>query len=126
MALVTLELAREKAQAIRERLARGEDLQERVTFADLMEDVIEEKMAESKNDKHKAQWRMTLTEYAKPLHKLPVASITRDHVVETLKPIWTEKPETADRTCMGIAAGIDHAKARGLIQATTQQTGEAD
>lgn len=111
---VSLQLAREKAEAIRERLARGEDLQKRVTFADLMEDVIAKKMAESKNDKHKAQWRMTLTEYAKPLHKLPIASITRDHVVDTLKPIWTEKPETADRTRMRIAAVIDHAKARGL------------
>jgi predicted house-cleaning NTP pyrophosphatase (Maf/HAM1 superfamily) len=55
MAPLTLELAREKAQAIRERLARGEGLQERVIFADLMKDVIEQKMTESKNDKHKAQ-----------------------------------------------------------------------
>lgn len=61
---VSFLLAREKADAIRDRLARGEDLQKRVTFADLMEDVIEKKMAESKNDKHKARWRMTLTEYA--------------------------------------------------------------
>ncbi len=111
---VSLDLAREKAEAIRQRLARGEDLQRRVTFLDLMEDVIKKKEAESKNDKHKAQWRMTLTEYAKPLHNKPVSEITRDDVVETLKPIWTEKPETADRTRMRIAAVIDHAKARGL------------
>ncbi len=112
---VSLDLAREKADAIRQRLARGEDLEKRVTFLDLMDDVIRKKEAESKNDKHKAQWRMTLTEYAKPLHNLPIASITRDNVVETLKPIWTEKPETADRTRMRIAAVIDHAKARGLF-----------
>ncbi|MGF9567473.1 integrase arm-type DNA-binding domain-containing protein [Neorhizobium sp. BT27B] len=112
---VSLELAREKADAIRDRLARGEDLQKRVTFLDLMEDVIEKKEAESKNDKHKAQWRMTLETYAKPLHDLPIASITRDDVVKTLKPIWTEKPETADRTRMRIAAVIDHAKARNLF-----------
>lgn len=112
---VSVELAREKAQAIRERLARGEGLEKRVTFADLMEDVIKKKEAESKNDKHKAQWRMTLKEYAKPLHNKPIASITRDDVVETLKPIWTEKPETADRTRMRIATVIDHAKARGLF-----------
>lgn len=112
---VSLDLAREKADAIRQRLARGEDLEKRVTFLDLMDDVIRKKEAESKNDKHKAQWRMTLTGYAKPLHNLPIASITRDNVVETLKPIWTEKPETADRTRMRIAAVIDHAKARGLF-----------
>lgn len=112
---VSLELAREKADGIRSRLARGEDLNKRVTFLDLMDDVITKKEAESKNDKHKAQWRMTLTEYAKPLHEKAIASITRDDVVETLKPIWTEKPETADRTRMRIAAVIDHAKARGLF-----------
>jgi integrase len=112
---VSLALAREKADAIRERLARGEDLAKRYTFADLMEDVITKKAAESRNDKHKAQWRMTLDNYAKALHKKPIADITRDDVVETLKPIWTEKPETADRTRMRIAAVIDHAKARGLF-----------
>ncbi|RVJ35938.1 tyrosine-type recombinase/integrase [Sinorhizobium medicae] len=112
---VSLSLAREKADAIRERLARGEDLAKRYTFADLMEDVIKVKAATSRNDKHKAQWRMTLDTYAKPLHKKPIADITRDDVVETLKAIWTKKPETADRTRMRIAAVIDHAKARGLF-----------
>ncbi len=111
---VSLALAREKAQAIRDRLARGGDLATRKTFADVMEDVITIKEASFKNDKHKAQWRMTLDTYAKPLHKKPIGEITRDDVVETLKPIWTTIPETADRTRMRIAAVIDHAKARSL------------
>src|SRR5690606_1199232 len=67
-----------------------------------------------RNEKHKAQWRMTLDKSAAPLHAKPIAEITRDDVVETLRPIWTEIPETADRTRMRIAAVIDHAKARGL------------
>lgn len=112
---VSLALAREKAEAIRQRLAHGEDLQQRKTFADIMADTIRVKTATSKNAKHRDQWTMTLREYAKPLHNKPIASITRDDVVETLKPIWTEKPETADRTRMRIAAVIDHAKARGLF-----------
>lgn len=112
---VTLALAREKADEIRDRLARGEDLATRKTFADVMEDVIAVKEASFKNEKHKAQWRMTLDEYAKPLHKKPVASISRDDIVETLKPIWSTIPETADRTRMRIAAVMDHAKARGLF-----------
>lgn len=110
---VSLALAREKAQAERERLARGAALS-RKTFADIMEDVITVKEASFKNDKHKQQWRMTLDKYAEPLHKKPIADITRDDVVETLKPIWSKVPETADRTRMRIAAVIDHAKARGL------------
>jgi integrase len=112
---VSLALAREKAEAIRQRLAHGEDLQHRKTFADIMADTIKVKTATSKNAKHKDQWEMTLREYAKPLHDKPIGSITRDDVVETLKPIWIEKPETADRTRMRIAAVIDHAKARGLF-----------
>lgn len=110
---VSLPLAREKAQAIRERLARGE-LHSRKTFLDVMEDVITVKEASFKNEKHKQQWRMTLDKYAAPLHVKPIADITRDDVVETLRPIWSKIPETADRTRMRIAAVIDHAKARGL------------
>ncbi|MER9150813.1 tyrosine-type recombinase/integrase [Mesorhizobium opportunistum] len=112
---VDLSLAREKAEAVRKRLARGEELTSRKTFLDLMEDVIAVKAASFRNDKHKAQWRMTLDQYAKPLHMKPIADITRDDVVETLKPIWEKIPETADRTRMRIAAVIDHAKARGLF-----------
>jgi integrase len=111
---VSLALAREKAEAIRLRLARGEVLVGAKTFLDVMEDVIAVKAASFRNEKHKAQWRMTLDKYVKPLHKKLISDISRDDVVETLKPIWTKIPETADRTRMRIAAVIDHAKARGL------------
>lgn len=112
---VSLVIARQKADAIRNRLATGEDLHTRKTFADVMDDVIDVKVSSFRNEKHKAQWRMTLDTYAIGLHKKPVANITRDDVVETLKPIWTAIPETADRTRMRIAAVMDHAKARGLF-----------
>ncbi|TCQ79527.1 integrase [Ochrobactrum sp. BH3] len=112
---VSLSLAREKADALRERLARGEELHSRKTFLDVMDDVLTVKKASFKNEKHKDQWSMTLTKYAEPLHKKLVAEITRDDVVEVLKPIWTKIPETADRTRQRIAAVIDHAKARGLF-----------
>lgn len=114
---VSLALAREKAEIERDRLARGAGQIAEVkttTFADVMEDVISVKAASFRNEKHKAQWRMTLDKYAAPLHRKAIAEITRDDVVETLKPIWSEIPETADRTRMRIAAVIDHAKARGL------------
>jgi len=111
---VSLALAREKADALRERLARGEELHNRKTFLDVMDDVLTVKKASFKNEKHKDQWSMTLTKYAEPLHKKLIAEITRDDVVEVLKPIWAKIPETADRTRQRIAAVIDHAKARGL------------
>ncbi len=115
---VSLLLAREKAEAIRERLARGEDLHKRKTFGDIVEDVLAVKEAGFRNEKHKAQWRMTLDTYAAPLHSKPIASITRDDIVDTLKPIWTTIPETADRLRMRIAAVMDHARARGLYAGT--------
>ncbi|PTE08374.1 tyrosine-type recombinase/integrase [Mesorhizobium helmanticense] len=111
---VSLALAREKAEAVRQRLARGDELSAKKTFADVMDDVITVKESGFRNEKHKAQWTMTLREYAKHLHKKPIADITRDDVVETLKPIWSTIPETADRLRMRIAAVMDHAKARGL------------
>ncbi|MCD7109730.1 tyrosine-type recombinase/integrase [Rhizobium sp. DKSPLA3] len=112
---VSVALAREKADTIRDRLARGEDLAKSKTFKDVMDDVLAVKEGSFRNDKHRAQWLMTLREYAKPLHAKPIASITRDDVVETLKPIWTKVPETADRTRMRIKAVIDHARARNLF-----------
>ncbi|MHA6731090.1 tyrosine-type recombinase/integrase [Devosia sp. A369] len=111
---VSLALAREKAEAIRQRLARGDELHSKRTFSDVMDDVLAVKMASFRNEKHRDQWAMTLRTYAKPLHNKPVADITRDDVVETLKPIWSTIPETADRTRQRIASVIDHAKARGL------------
>lgn len=111
---VSLALAREKAEAERQKLARGEHVAKTRTFADVMADVLAVKEGSFRNDKHRAQWSMTLMKYAKHLHKMPIGDITRDDVVETLKPIWSKVPETADRTRMRIAAVIDHAKARGL------------
>ncbi|PRA55515.1 integrase [Ochrobactrum sp. MYb68] len=112
---VSLSLAREKAEAIRQRLARGEELDSKKTFLDVMDDVLDVKQASFRNEKHKAQWSMTLNKYAEPLHKMSIADITRDDVLAVLKPIWTTIPETADRTRQRIAAVIDHAKARGLF-----------
>ncbi|NTG41131.1 tyrosine-type recombinase/integrase [Rhizobium rhizogenes] len=116
---VSLEHAREKAQEIRNDLARGKSVEgdkvERKTFGDLIDDVLAVKLATAKNDKHKDQWRMTLSTHAKALHAIPIADITRDDVVKALEPIWTKTPETANRTRMRIEAVIDHAKARGMF-----------
>ena len=57
---VSLALAREKAQAERERIARGETIVRRKTFLDVMEDVLAVKESIFQKDKHRAQWRMTL------------------------------------------------------------------
>ncbi len=112
---VSLALAREKADAIRDKLARGVDPREErkpvrvVTFADCMEDLLRAKSGNWRNDKHRQQWEMTLREYAAPLHDIPVADIAMGDVKRALEPHWTERPETASRLRSRIEAVIDYA-----------------
>jgi integrase len=116
---VSLALAREKAAAIRDKLARGFDpTADRkparvVTFKNCMDELLAAKASEWKNEKHRAQWEMTLREYAKPLHDLPVAEIALGDVKNCLAPHWQARPETADRLRSRIQAVIDYAIAHG-------------
>jgi integrase len=115
---VNLALAREKADAVRQQLARGENPRAieaaPVTFSEAMEALITVREKEWRNAKHADQWKMTLREYAKPLHPLAVGDIGVDDVVRCLTPHWTARPETADRLRSRIGAVLDYAKARGL------------
>ncbi|MBB5754353.1 tyrosine-type recombinase/integrase [Prosthecomicrobium pneumaticum] len=116
---VSLALARQKADLIRQKLARGEDPKADrapariVTFADCMGGLLEAKAADWTNEKHRLQWEMTLREYAKPLHALPIAEIVIGDVKECLLPHWQERPETADRLRSRIQAVIDYGIAHG-------------
>jgi integrase len=67
-----------------------------------------------RNDKHAAQWQMTLRDYAAPLRRLPVDQIAADDVLSVLKSLWSEKPETASRLRGRIERVLDAAKAQGL------------
>ncbi|MBX5303092.1 integrase arm-type DNA-binding domain-containing protein [Rhizobium sp. NLR12b] len=111
---VSLALAREKADAIRLQLARGEDpradrrpLQPK-TFKDCMDGLLETRKGDWRNAKHKAQWEMTLNDYAKPLHDMPVANIVIGDVKDCLMVHWSERPETANRLRSRIQAVIDY------------------
>jgi len=113
---VSLAMAREKAEVIRQKLARGEDPREEarkparvITFKHCMEELLNTKANDWRNEKHRKQWEMTLREYAKPLHDLPVADIVMGDVKECLMPHWHERPETADRLRSRIQAVIDYA-----------------
>lgn len=68
-----------------------------------------------RNPKHREQWHSTLKTYVYPLlGSLPVDTITTDHVMQVLEPIWSKKPETASRVRGRIEAVLNSAKARGL------------
>jgi len=105
-----LSVARELAQNARQQLARGLDpIDERKkqiaarlaavpvpTFEQLAKDYLSAKDGEW-SPKVVAHWQMTLADYCKPIHKLPVDLIDTDHVLKCLQPIWKEKTATAQR-----------------------------
>ena len=67
-----------------------------------------------RNAKHAAQWEMTLLHYAAPIRRLPVDKITTEDVLSVLKPLWSDKPETASRLRGRVERVLDAAKAQGL------------
>jgi integrase len=83
------------------------------TFGAVADALIAAKESEWRNDKHRAQWRMTLTEYAAPLRSRPVNEIDTAAVLAVLTPLWQTKPETASRLRGRIEAVLDAAKAQG-------------
>ncbi len=122
---VSLASARSKASAARDTVLRGADpIDERKaaaagparvwTFGDLADDFVAALSPQWRNEKHRAQWRMTLTKYAAPLRALPVESVQTADVLAVLQPVWQLKPETASRLRGRIERVLDAAKARGL------------
>jgi integrase len=118
---VSLADAREKATDARRKVAQGlNPIDERKrdggvpTFGQFADDVREALSAGFRNEKHKAQWKMTLETYAAPLRAKPVDTIGTNDVLAVLKPIWTQKPETASRLRGRIEKVLDAAKAKDL------------
>jgi integrase len=83
------------------------------TFRDCSEKLIEAKAKGWKSAKHKAQWTSTLETHARSIMDRPVDKVDLPAVLGVLKPIWTEKAETASRVRGRIEAVIDWAKAHG-------------
>ena len=84
-----------------------------VTFGECADTFLESKSSEWRNEKHRAQWKMTLDKYAAPLRGLAVASVDTEAVLGCLQPLWTVKPETASRLRGRIETVLDAARAKG-------------
>lgn len=117
---VSLKDARIAATDCRDRLRRGlepidtEAKVEKPTFAKCAEDLIAAVGKGWRNAKHKAQWEMTLGDaYCKSIRNKPVDKVDTADILEILKPIWQEKPETAQRLRGRIERVLDSAKAAG-------------
>jgi integrase len=84
------------------------------TFGACVEQYLQTHDAAWKNQKHRDQWRTTLTTYCKPLLDLPVGSIDTDLVLRVLGPLWKTRTETAARLRGRIERVLAWAKGRGL------------
>ena len=118
---VTLAMARQKATDARRLILDGDDpiakrrQAQPKTFKDAALELIESKQSGWKNAKHAAQWTSTLEAYVFPtLGPMQVTKIATGDVVGALKPIWSQKPETANRVRQRIEAVLDYASAMGI------------
>lgn len=112
---VAEKLLRDGQDPIAARDQAREERTSRPTFGEIADAFIRDKGAEWRNEKHKAQWSMTLTTYCAAIRNRPVDEVDTDAVLEVLRPIWQEKPETASRLRGRIEAVLDAARAKGHI-----------
>jgi integrase len=122
---LTLAVARETAQAMRETLARGDDprserlaqKEERkaaLTFGQVVEAYFDDRGAPGQNAKHQEQWRYTLGKaYCASIIEKPVANVDLADIVAILKPHWVAKAETASRLRGRIERILAYATAKG-------------
>ena len=61
-----------------------------------------------------AAWKRFGVCYVKSIRTIPVDKLSTEDVLRALRPLWHDKPETADTTRGRIQLVLDHAKARGL------------
>lgn len=118
---VSLAMARDRALQARRKIQEGEDPiatkrhAKPKNFRDAALELIESKRPGWKSAKHAAQWTSTLEAYVFPgLGRMQVVRIETADVMGVLKPIWTAKPETANRVRQRIEAVLDYASALGI------------
>ncbi|MDP9103931.1 MAG: integrase arm-type DNA-binding domain-containing protein, partial [Pseudomonadota bacterium] len=117
---VTLAKARERATEARALVAERIDpiASKRAdravpTFGMMADEVLATRSVDLRSEKSKARWKRALETHAVLLRPLAVDAIATEHVLASLKPIWAEKPETAQKTRGYIEAVLDAAKAKG-------------
>ncbi len=80
------------------------------TFAD---EYLASHRSKFRNEKHVAQWEMTLKTYCQPIRGFRLNEIDTEAVLKVLHPIWRKIPETASRLRGRIENILDAAKAKG-------------
>jgi integrase len=82
------------------------------TFDECAADYIAAHRSSWRSLKHAREWSETLKRFASPvIGKLPVDTITTDHILKILKPHWYEKNATVKRVRGRIETVLDYAAA---------------
>ena len=121
--LVSLQEARDAAYDNRRTVrAGGNPMADRVrsrrvpTFREAAEAVIDANRGRWRGGKTEAGWKGQMTRYAYPvMAEVPLDQITQADVLACLKPIWSEKPETARKLRMRIRQVLQWAEAHGHV-----------
>lgn len=105
----------EREHAVAEKEATSQAVKAKaISFKTVAEAYIDENEEGWRNDKHRQQWRNTLSTYVYPvIGDLPICDVTTHHVLEILRPIWKTKSETASRVRGRIETILNAAKAVG-------------
>jgi integrase len=83
------------------------------TFGEFAYEVIASLQSGWRNEKHRAQWKMTLDVYAAPVRDIQLDQVSTEDVLKVLTPIWRTKAETANRVRGRMEKVLDAAKAKG-------------
>ena len=119
VAVVSLSVARKKADEIRDTLALGGDpfVERRranvPSFGAASEAFVDAMESSWRNQKHRNQWRQTLRVYCQTIRPLPVDEITTEHILSVLTPLWESKHDTASRLRGRMERVLDYAKTKG-------------
>lgn len=117
---VSLAAARKRAEEFRTHVAEGRDPKNErdregePTFKKAVEKYLEAMAPQWSNEKHRYQWGQTLgPSYCGPILQTPVSQIGMADVLKVLKPVWSEKPETASRLRGRIERVLNYCKVSG-------------
>ena len=124
--MISLKDARDKALEYRKLIANSidpkKDKEEASrngiykTFRDVAEEAIAAKTETLRSTKHKQQWVNTIEIYALPvIGGLAPGEISRRDILDVLRPIWTKKPETADRVRQRLEGIFNYAISKEII-----------
>ncbi len=126
---VSLSIAHEKARAVKELIRNGIDpIEERrvrkaalkkqtmqtISFSEAARECHKKKALEFTNAKHINDWISSINRYASPIiGDLPISEIDLPDILAVLKPIWTEKTDTANRLRLRIEQVLNWATVSG-------------